>query len=71
VDLGDLLAAAAEPGYARVALVRGSTEIPRLVAQGFLPSVRARGTDVLALAFQVVSTADRLELAIFGGDFAR
>lgn len=71
VDLGDLLAAAAEPGYARVALVRGTTEIPRLVAQGFLPSARARAADVLALAFQVVSTADRLELAIFGGDFAR
>jgi hypothetical protein len=71
VDVAALLAAAAEPGFVRIALVKGPTEIPRLVAQGFLPSARARVGDVLALSFQVVSTADRLELSIFGGDFAR
>jgi len=56
------------PGYARIALVKSETDMPRIVVQGFLPVARVRDQDLAALVFQVASLADRLEQRIFGGD---
>ena len=68
VDPAMLLAGFSNPGYARVALVKGETEMPRIVAQGFLPLARVRDTDLAALVYQVAAHADELEKRIFGGD---
>lgn len=68
VDPPMLLAGFSDPGYARVALVKSKEEMPRVVAQGFLPISRVRDTDLTALVFQVANTADELEKRIFGGD---
>jgi hypothetical protein len=66
VDPTMLLAGMSEPGFARVALVKGEKEMPTAVAQGFLPIARVRDTDLAALVFQVARTADTLVLRIFG-----
>ena len=58
------------PGYARVALVKSGTDMPRIVVQGFLPIARVRDQDLAALVFQVATLADRLEGRIFGIDRA-
>jgi len=68
VDPEMLLGGFAGPGYARVSLVRGETDMPRIVVQGFLPVARVRDQDLAALVFHVCSVADRLERRIFGGD---
>ena len=56
------------PGYARIALVKSETDMPRIVVQGFLPVARVRDQDLAALVFQVALLSDRLEQRIFGGD---
>jgi hypothetical protein len=68
VDPNMLLAGMSDPGYSRVALVKSKEEMPRAVAQGFLPIARVRDTDLAALVYQVARTADELERRIFGGD---
>jgi hypothetical protein len=67
-DPGRVLSQIAAPGYARPALVRSDTEVPRLVVQGFLPFVRVRDTDLASLAYQVASGADAMEAYLFGCD---
>lgn len=68
VDPALLLAGFGQPGYARVALVSGETDMPNIVAQGFLPLSRVRDRDLAALIYQVASLGDALEHRIFGGD---
>lgn len=68
VDPNMLLAGMSDPGYSRVALVKSKEEMPRALAQGFLPLARVRDTDLAALVFSVARTADELERRIFGGD---
>jgi hypothetical protein len=68
VDPPMLLAGLSDPGYSRVSLVKSKEEMPRIVAQGFLPISRVRDTDLAALVYQVARTADELERRIFGGD---
>jgi hypothetical protein len=68
VDVPRLLAGLGVPGYARVALVRGETDAPRVVVQGFLPFARARDRDLAAAIYQTAAYADGLERSIFGGD---
>ena len=68
VDIPMLLAGISDPGYARVVLVKGDKEMPRICAQGFLPLARVRDADLAALVYQVAATADEIERRIFGGD---
>lgn len=68
VDVPMLLAGMSDPGYARVVLVKGEKEMPRICAQGYLPLARVRDTDLAALVYQVAQTADELERRVFGGD---
>jgi hypothetical protein len=68
VDPAMLLAGLSDPGVARTALVKGEKEMPRAVAQGFMPLARVRDTDLAALVYQVAAHADELEKRIFGGD---
>jgi len=68
VDPQMLLAGMSDPGFSRVALVKSKEEMPRVVAQGFLPLARVRDTDLAALLYQVAWTGDVLERRIFGGD---
>ena len=68
VDPALLLAGFGQPGYARVALISGETDMPNIVAQGFLPLSRVRDRDLAALIYQVASLGDALENRIFGGD---
>jgi hypothetical protein len=63
-----LLGSFSGAGYARVALVRSGTDMPRIVVQGFLPIARVRDQDLAALVYQVGSLADHLENRVFGGD---
>lgn len=68
VDLNMALAGLGTPSYARVALVESDTDMPTIVAQGFLPLARVRDQDLAALVYQVAQWADTLEERIFGGD---
>ncbi|MCA9638582.1 MAG: hypothetical protein KC420_21280, partial [Myxococcales bacterium] len=68
VDPHLLLSGFGAPGYARVALVRSETDMPNIVAQGFLPLSRVRDRDLAALIYQVAALGDALERRIFGGD---
>jgi len=61
-----LFGAQSAPGYARVALVKGETDVPRIVTQGFLPLARVRDQDLAALVHQVAASADDLARRIFG-----
>jgi hypothetical protein len=54
--------------YARIGLVQSDTDMPRMVAQGYLPLARARNQDLAALIFHVCSAADVVERRVFGGD---
>lgn len=68
VDPAMLLGGLGGVGYARVMLVKSTTEEPRIVAQGFLPLARVRDQDLAALVYQVCLVADTLESRIFGGN---
>lgn len=68
VDPAMLLSGIEGQPFARVALVKGQTEMPRIVVQGFLPLARIRDQDLAALTYQVCRYADTLERRIFGGD---
>jgi hypothetical protein len=68
VDPAMLLAGHSDPGFARVALVKGEHDMPRIVAQGFLPLARVRDTDLASLVYQVAGLADDIEHRVFGGD---
>jgi len=68
VQVEALLRGTAEPGYARVALVRGRADLPDIVVQGFIPLRHATDLEIASLAYQVASTGDQLERDIFGGD---
>ncbi|MCA9659925.1 MAG: hypothetical protein KC486_16390 [Myxococcales bacterium] len=68
VDPTLLLAGFGQPGYARVALLSSETDMPNIVAQGFLPLSRVRDRDLAALLYQVAALGDALEHRIFGGD---
>lgn len=68
VDPTLLLAGFGQPGYARVALLSSETDMPNIVAQGFLPLSRVRDRDLAALLYQVAALGDALENRIFGGD---
>jgi hypothetical protein len=63
-----VLAGAAAPGFGRVALVSGDTEMPRLITQSFVPYPAATDRRLAAHLYQVAAKADALENAIFGGD---
>jgi hypothetical protein len=63
-----LLGGFGDPGYARVALVKSTTDMPKIVTQGFLPLARVRDKDLAALIYEVSLYADTLEKRIFGGD---
>lgn len=63
-----LLAAAARPGYGRVALVDGDTGVPRIVTQSFAPLAGTSGQQLAAHCYQVALQADALEFDIFGTD---
>ena len=63
-----LLAGVGRAGYGRVALVKSETDMPRIVAQAFVPLARATDQDLAAQIFQTASKADALEKSIFGGD---
>lgn len=71
LDLVPLLASFGAPGYTRLALVAGDAEIPRLAVQGFIPLSKLRASDLAALAYEAASRGDRIEQAVFGGDFSR
>jgi len=68
VDVPMLLSGVETSRLARVTLVRGEAEVPRIVTQGFVPLARVRDMDVAALVYQVCTYADTLERRIFGGD---
>jgi hypothetical protein len=68
VDLATLLAGRGTPGFSRVALVKGPTDSPRIVVQGFLPAHRASEYDLTSLVYEAAAYADVLERRIFGGD---
>ena len=68
VQVEALLKGIAEPGYARVALVRGRADLPDIVVQGFIPLRHATDLEIASLAYQVAVTGDQLERDIFGGD---
>ncbi len=68
VQVEALLQGIAEPGYARVALVRGRADLPDIVVQGFIPLRHATDLEIASLAYQVAVTGDQLERDIFGGD---
>jgi hypothetical protein len=68
VDLPTLFSGRGAPGFTRVALVKGPTDAPRIVVQGFLPAHRASEQDLTALIFEAAHHADLLERRIFGGD---
>ncbi len=68
VDLPMLLGGLRNGGYARPMLVKGPTEMPRLIVQGFLPLARSCDADLATLVYQVCEYADQLEQRIFGGD---
>ena len=61
-----LLAGAGRPGFGRVALVTGATELPRIVTQSFVALADATDRQLAAHIFQVAVQADALEYAIFG-----
>ena len=68
VDVPMLLSGIPDSRYAKVVLVSGDKEMPRIVTQGFMPLARVRDMDAAALIFQVCRYADVLEKRIFGGD---
>jgi hypothetical protein len=68
VETRTLLRGIAEPGYARIALVRGRADLPDIVAQGFVPLRHATDLEIASLCYQIAVAADRLEHALFGGD---
>jgi hypothetical protein len=63
-----LLRGAARPGYGRIAIVASATDMPKIVAQTFVPLLRATDQDLAAHVYQVAVKADALERSIFGGD---
>ena len=63
-----LLAGIGRAGYGRIALVKSDTDMPRIVAQAFVPFARATDQDLAAQIYQAASKADALEHVIFGGD---
>jgi len=63
-----LLAGIGRAGYARIALVKSDSDMPRIVAQAFVPLARATDQDLAAQIYQTAAKADALENAIFGGD---
>ncbi|MFO0660585.1 MAG: hypothetical protein U0165_12250 [Polyangiaceae bacterium] len=68
VDPSMLLRGRGSPSYARVALVTGPNDAPRMLAQGFLPAARATESDLTALIYDVANTADAIEQRVFGSD---
>ncbi len=68
VDVGMALAGVGHPGYGRIALVRSTTDMPRIVSQAFTPYTRATDQHIAAQIYQVASKADQLEFKLFGGD---
>lgn len=67
IETRSLLGTAAPPGFARVVIVRGSAEAPRIAVQGFIPA-NASEREAASLVHQVATVADRLEMRIFGTD---
>jgi hypothetical protein len=65
-----LLGGMARPGLGRIALVKGETDMPRIVTQSFVPLARASDQDLAAHVYQVAARADRLEDELFGIDDA-
>jgi hypothetical protein len=63
-----LLAGEGRPSFARIALVAGETEMPRIVAQSFLSVESATDRQLTAHLYAVAAKADALEHAIFGQD---
>jgi hypothetical protein len=63
-----LLAGVASPGFGRIALVSGETEMPRMIAQSFVSFTNATDQQLAAHLYQVAARADALEQAIFGHD---
>jgi hypothetical protein len=68
VDPSMLLAGVFGSDYARIALVQSETDMPRMMAQGFLPLARVRNQDLAALIFHVCRAADVVERRVFGTD---
>jgi hypothetical protein len=68
VDFATLFSGRGTPGFTRVALVRGTTDSPRIVVQGFLPAHRTSEQDLTSLVYEAAAYADVLERRIFGGD---
>lgn len=68
VDVATLFSGRGRPGYTRVSLVKGPSDAPRVVVQGFLPAHRASEHDVTSLIFEAAAHGDLLERRIFGGD---
>jgi hypothetical protein len=67
VETQALLGALAGPGFARISLVRGSADLPVVVAQGFMPLRHATDLEIAALAYEVALVADRLQQELFDG----
>ncbi|MEV6344395.1 hypothetical protein [Actinoplanes sp. NPDC051851] len=63
-----LLTRTAFPGYGRIALVTGDTDVPKIVTQSFTPLAGTSSQQLAAHCFQVALHADTLERAIFGTD---
>jgi hypothetical protein len=61
-----LLAGAGRPGFGRLALVTGASEMPRIVTQSFVSFTTATDRQLAAHVYQVAARADALEYAIFG-----
>lgn len=68
VDPSMLLAGVFGSDYARIALVQSETDMPRMMAQGFLPLARVRNQDLAAVIFHVCRAADVVERRVFGTD---
>jgi len=63
-----LLAGSGAPGFGRVVLVQGATEMPRIVTQSFVPFAEVTDRELAAHCYQVALQADDLENAVFGSD---
>jgi hypothetical protein len=63
-----LLGGVARPGHGRIALVKGDTDMPRIVTQSFVALSRATDQDLAAHLYQVALKADVLEHDVFGID---
>ncbi len=68
VTVERLLGGVGRAGLGRIALVKGDTDMPRIVTQSFVPLARATDQDLAAHVYQVAARADALEDAIFGID---